>query len=89
MERPQLDSAFQYVQRSVECYEKVQVFFLKCNNCNLCKNNCFSSLAAFLKEVSSKSQSFNMLVFHQKSIVESLKTHLSVKDSLAYQPLLE
>lgn len=30
-----------------------------------------------------------MLVFHQKSIVESLKTHLSVKDSLAYQPLLE
>lgn len=30
-----------------------------------------------------------MLVFHQKSVVESLKTHLSVKDSLAYQPLLE
>lgn len=30
-----------------------------------------------------------MLVFHQKSIVKSLKTHLSVKDSLAYQPLLE
>lgn len=30
-----------------------------------------------------------MLVFHQKAIVESLKTHLSVKDSLAYQPLLE
>lgn len=45
--------------------------------------------ATFLKEVSSKSQSFNMLVFHQKSVVESLKTHLSVKDSLAYQPLLE
>ncbi|XP_056878552.1 small subunit processome component 20 homolog [Takifugu flavidus] len=43
----------------------------------------------FLKEVSSKSQSFNMLVFHQKAIVESLKTHLSVKDSLAYQPLLD
>ncbi|TNM91410.1 hypothetical protein fugu_019790 [Takifugu bimaculatus] len=30
-----------------------------------------------------------MLVFHQKAIVESLKTHLSVKDSLAYQPLLD
>lgn len=45
--------------------------------------------ATFLKEVSGKSQSFNMLVFHQNSIVESLKTHLSVKDSLAYQPILE
>lgn len=42
-----------------------------------------------MKEVSNKSQSFNMLVFHQKSIVESLKTHLAVRDSLAYQPLLE
>uniref|UniRef100_A0A3Q2C7Z2 UTP20 small subunit processome component n=1 Tax=Cyprinodon variegatus TaxID=28743 RepID=A0A3Q2C7Z2_CYPVA len=42
----------------------------------------------FLKEVANKSQSFNMLVFHQKSIVESLKTHLAVKNSLAYQPLL-
>lgn len=30
-----------------------------------------------------------MLVFHQKAIVESLKLHLSVKDSLAFQPLLE
>ncbi|XP_031599328.1 small subunit processome component 20 homolog [Oreochromis aureus] len=43
----------------------------------------------FLKEVSNKSQSFNMLVFHQKSIVESLKTHLAVQNSLAYQPLLD
>uniref|UniRef100_A0A3P8W978 UTP20 small subunit processome component n=1 Tax=Cynoglossus semilaevis TaxID=244447 RepID=A0A3P8W978_CYNSE len=42
----------------------------------------------FLKEVSNKSQSFNMLVFHQKSIVECLKTNLAVKDSLASQPLL-
>uniref|UniRef100_A0A3Q2Q9V5 UTP20 small subunit processome component n=1 Tax=Fundulus heteroclitus TaxID=8078 RepID=A0A3Q2Q9V5_FUNHE len=42
----------------------------------------------FLKEVANKSQSFNMLVFHQASIVESLKTHLAVKNSLAYQPLL-
>lgn len=30
-----------------------------------------------------------MLVFHQKAIVESLKTHLAVDSSLAYQPLLE
>ncbi|XP_060759153.1 small subunit processome component 20 homolog [Neoarius graeffei] len=44
---------------------------------------------AFSKEVSHKSQSFHMLVFHQNAIVESLKTHLSVKNSLAYQPLLD
>ncbi|TKS91003.1 Small subunit processome component 20 -like protein [Collichthys lucidus] len=50
---------------------------------------CCRLITTFLKEVSSKSQSFNLLVFHQKSIVESLKTHLSVKDSLAYQPLLD
>ncbi|CAB1444416.1 unnamed protein product [Pleuronectes platessa] len=43
----------------------------------------------FSKEVSNNSQSFNMLVFHQKTIVESLKTHLAVKNSLAYQPLLD
>uniref|UniRef100_A0A3P9K9E8 UTP20 small subunit processome component n=1 Tax=Oryzias latipes TaxID=8090 RepID=A0A3P9K9E8_ORYLA len=35
-----------------------------------------------------KSQSFNLLVFHQKSVVESLKTHLAVRNSLAFQPLL-
>lgn len=49
----------------------------------------FAFVATFLKEVSNKSQSFNMLVFHQKSIVECLKTNLAVKDSLASQPLLE
>uniref|UniRef100_A0A3P9PDG0 UTP20 small subunit processome component n=1 Tax=Poecilia reticulata TaxID=8081 RepID=A0A3P9PDG0_POERE len=46
------------------------------------------NLTEHFKEVSNKSQSFNMLVFHQKAIVESLKTHLAVKNSLAYQPLL-
>ncbi|KAM6895649.1 small subunit processome component 20 homolog [Xenentodon cancila] len=51
--------------------------------------NLTEHFTTFLKEVSNKSQSFNMLVFHQKSIVESLKTHLAVKDSLAYQPLLD
>uniref|UniRef100_M3ZWC6 UTP20 small subunit processome component n=1 Tax=Xiphophorus maculatus TaxID=8083 RepID=M3ZWC6_XIPMA len=50
--------------------------------------NLTEHFATFLKEVSNKSQSFNMLVFHQESIVESLKTHLGVKNSLAYQPLL-
>ncbi|GAA6068913.1 small subunit processome component 20 homolog, partial [Tachysurus ichikawai] len=44
---------------------------------------------AFSKEVFHKSQSFHMLVFHQNAIVESLKTHLSVKNSLANQPLLD
>uniref|UniRef100_A0A668AJM1 UTP20 small subunit processome component n=1 Tax=Myripristis murdjan TaxID=586833 RepID=A0A668AJM1_9TELE len=34
-------------------------------------------------------QSFNLLVFHQKAVVESLKTHLAVENSLAYQPLLD
>lgn len=47
------------------------------------------STVVFFREVSSKSQSFNMLVFHQNVIVESLKTHLSVKNNMAYQPLLE
>ncbi|MBN3281355.1 UTP20 protein, partial [Polyodon spathula] len=43
----------------------------------------------FFKEVFNKCQSFNQLVFHQSTIVESLKTHLQVKGSLAYQPLLD
>uniref|UniRef100_A0A4W6DX43 UTP20 small subunit processome component n=1 Tax=Lates calcarifer TaxID=8187 RepID=A0A4W6DX43_LATCA len=51
--------------------------------------NLTAHFTTFLKEVANKSQSFNMLVFHQKSIVESLKTHLAVKNSLAYQPLLD
>ncbi|XP_023206381.1 small subunit processome component 20 homolog isoform X2 [Xiphophorus maculatus] len=51
--------------------------------------NLTEHFTTFLKEVSNKSQSFNMLVFHQESIVESLKTHLGVKNSLAYQPLLD
>ncbi|KAJ8006735.1 hypothetical protein DPEC_G00110300 [Dallia pectoralis] len=43
----------------------------------------------FLKEVTNKSQSFNLLVFHQSSIVESLKSHLSIKNNLACEPLLD
>ncbi|XP_041442196.1 small subunit processome component 20 homolog isoform X2 [Xenopus laevis] len=43
----------------------------------------------FYREVSSKCQSFNLLVYHQNDIVQSLKTHLQVKNSLAYQPLLD
>lgn len=44
-------------------------------------------LAAAACEVSS--QSFNQLVYYQSTVVQSLKTHLQVKGSLAYQPLLE
>ncbi|XP_034530006.1 small subunit processome component 20 homolog [Notolabrus celidotus] len=51
--------------------------------------NLTEHFTTFLKEVSNKSQSFNMLVFHQTTIVETLKTHLGVKNSLAYQPLLD
>nr|XP_005314732.2 small subunit processome component 20 homolog [Chrysemys picta bellii] len=43
----------------------------------------------FYKEVAGKCQSFNQLVYYQDAIVQSLKTHLQVKNSLAYQPLLE
>uniref|UniRef100_A0A8C7G581 UTP20 small subunit processome component n=1 Tax=Oncorhynchus kisutch TaxID=8019 RepID=A0A8C7G581_ONCKI len=51
--------------------------------------NLTEHFTTFLREVSNKSQSFNLLVFHQRSIVESLKTHLSTKNSLASQPLLD
>ncbi|XP_076861032.1 LOW QUALITY PROTEIN: small subunit processome component 20 homolog [Brachyhypopomus gauderio] len=51
--------------------------------------NLTDHFTAFLRDVTNKSQSFNMLVFHQNAIVESLKTHLSVKNSMAYQPLLD
>ncbi|XP_029019229.1 small subunit processome component 20 homolog [Betta splendens] len=51
--------------------------------------NLTEHFTAFWKEVSNMCHSFNMLVFHQKSIVESLKTHLAVPNSLAYQPLLD
>ncbi|KAI1888136.1 hypothetical protein AGOR_G00181930 [Albula goreensis] len=51
--------------------------------------NLTEHFTTFSKEVVDKSQSFNLLVFHQKSIVESLKSHLSVRGSFAYQPLLD
>lgn len=43
----------------------------------------------FYNEVVNKCQSFNQLVYYQNAIVQSLKTHLQVEGSLAYQPLLE
>ncbi|XP_043964664.1 small subunit processome component 20 homolog [Gambusia affinis] len=76
------------IDRTGAYAEEVETYFseglTKWRDLNLTEH-----FTTFLKEVSNKSQSFNMLVFHQKSIVDSLKTHLAVKDSLAYQPLLD
>ncbi|KAI3366882.1 hypothetical protein L3Q82_009528 [Scortum barcoo] len=76
------------IDRTGSYAEEVETYFseglTKWSDLNLTEH-----FTTFLKEVSNKSQSFNMLVFHQKLIVESLKTHLAVKNSLAYQPLLD
>ncbi|XP_074554208.1 small subunit processome component 20 homolog [Halichoeres trimaculatus] len=76
------------IDRTGSYAEEVETYFseglTKWRDLNLTEH-----FTTFLKEVSNKSQSFNMLVFHQAAIVESLKTHLGVKNSLAYQPLLD
>uniref|UniRef100_A0A3Q3VPZ3 Uncharacterized protein n=1 Tax=Mola mola TaxID=94237 RepID=A0A3Q3VPZ3_MOLML len=76
------------IDRTGSYAEEVETYFseglTKWRDLNLTEH-----FTAFLKDVSNKSQSFNMLVFHQNSIVESLKMHLAVKNSLAYQPLLD
>ncbi|KAM9311073.1 small subunit processome component 20 homolog [Gastrophryne carolinensis] len=51
--------------------------------------NLTANFVTFFREVSNKCQSFHLLVYHQNTIVQSLKTHLQVKNSLAYQPLLD
>nr|XP_057934713.1 small subunit processome component 20 homolog [Doryrhamphus excisus] len=76
------------IDRTGSYAEEVETYFFeglkKWRDLNLTEN-----FTTFLKEVSNMSQSFNLLVFHQKFIVESLKTHLAVKCSLAYEPLLD
>ncbi|KAK5849173.1 hypothetical protein PBY51_008835 [Eleginops maclovinus] len=76
------------IDRTGSYAEEVETYFseglTKWRDLNLTEH-----FTAFQKEVSNQSQSFNLLVFHQKTIVESLKTHLAVKNSLAYQPLLD
>ncbi|KAM4569832.1 small subunit processome component 20 homolog [Odontesthes bonariensis] len=76
------------IDRTGSYAEEVETYFseglTKWKDLNLTEH-----FTAFSKEVSNNSQSFNLLVFHQKAIVESLKTHLAVRDSLAYQPLLD
>ncbi|XP_036373482.1 small subunit processome component 20 homolog [Megalops cyprinoides] len=76
------------IDRTGSYAEEVETYFFegltKWRDLNLTEH-----FTTFLKEVIHKSQSFNLLVFHQTSIVESLKNHLKVRDSLAYQPLLD
>ncbi|KAG7496109.1 small subunit processome component 20-like [Solea senegalensis] len=76
------------IDRTGSLAEEVETYFseglTKWRDLNLTEN-----FTTFLKEVSNKSQSFNMLVFHQNFIVECLKKHLAVSNSLAYQPLLD
>ncbi|XP_062989767.1 small subunit processome component 20 homolog [Elgaria multicarinata webbii] len=43
----------------------------------------------FYRQVVNRCQSFNQLVYYQNDIVQSLKTHLQVKNSLAFHPLLD
>lgn len=76
------------IDRTGSYAEEVETYFFegitKWRDLNLTEH-----FTTFMKEVSNKCQSFNLLVFHQKSIVESLKSHLAIKNSLAYQPLLD
>ncbi|KAM4676012.1 small subunit processome component 20 homolog [Discoglossus pictus] len=76
------------IDRTESYSEEVETYFyeglLKWRDLNLTQN-----FVTFYREVSRKCQSFHLLVYHQNDIVQSLKTHLKVKNSLAYQPLLD
>ncbi|XP_058164591.1 small subunit processome component 20 homolog isoform X1 [Dasypus novemcinctus] len=76
------------IDRTTSYDEEVETYFfeglLKWRELNLTEH-----FGKFYKEVIDKCQSFNQLVYHQKEIVQSLKTHLQVKNSFAYQPLLD
>uniref|UniRef100_A0A8C5PLM5 UTP20 small subunit processome component n=1 Tax=Leptobrachium leishanense TaxID=445787 RepID=A0A8C5PLM5_9ANUR len=76
------------IDRTESYSEEVETYFYeglqKWRDLNLTQH-----FVTFHREVSSKCQSFHLLVYHQNAIVESLKTHLQVKNSLAYQPLLD
>ncbi|KAL2102527.1 hypothetical protein ACEWY4_001695 [Coilia grayii] len=76
------------IDRTGSYNEEVETYFYEALN-KWRDLNLTDHFTTFLKEVSNKSQSFHLLVFHQKAIVDSLKTHLSVKNSMAFQPLLD
>lgn len=81
---------FYFIHPSFALYISKQL-----NNGVIEKQNLFffflslSHPGTFYKQVIDKCQSFNQLVYHQNEIVLSLKTHLQIKNSFAYQPLLE
>lgn len=76
------------IDRTASYEEEVETYFfeslLKWRELNLTEH-----FGKFYKEVIDKCQSFNQLVYHQNEIVQSLKTHLQIKNSYAYQPLLD
>ncbi|XP_054974485.1 small subunit processome component 20 homolog [Sorex araneus] len=76
------------IDRTASYDEEVETYFfeglLKWRELNLTEH-----FGKFYKEVIDKCQSFNQLVYHQNEIVQSLKTHLQIKNSFAYQPLLD
>uniref|UniRef100_A0A8C5V384 UTP20 small subunit processome component n=1 Tax=Microcebus murinus TaxID=30608 RepID=A0A8C5V384_MICMU len=76
------------IDRTASYDEEVETYFfeglLKWRELNLTEH-----FGKFYKEVIDKCQSFNQLVYHQNEIVRSLKTHLQIKNSFAYQPLLD
>ncbi|XP_006888591.1 PREDICTED: small subunit processome component 20 homolog [Elephantulus edwardii] len=76
------------IDRTASYEEEVETYFfeglLKWRELNLTDH-----FGKFYKEVIDKCQSFNQLVYHQNEIVQSLKTHLQIKNSFAYQPLLD
>ncbi|XP_006141449.2 small subunit processome component 20 homolog isoform X2 [Tupaia chinensis] len=76
------------IDRTASYDEEVETYFfeglLKWRELNLTEH-----FGKFYKEVIDKCQSFNQLVYHQNEIVQSLKTHLQIKNSFAFQPLLD
>uniref|UniRef100_A0A8D2CR22 UTP20 small subunit processome component n=1 Tax=Sciurus vulgaris TaxID=55149 RepID=A0A8D2CR22_SCIVU len=76
------------IDRTASYEEEVETYFfeglLKWRELNLTEH-----FGKFYKEVIDKCQSFNQLVYHQNEIVQCLKTHLQIKNSFAYQPLLD
>ncbi|KAM8820065.1 small subunit processome component 20 homolog [Eudromia elegans] len=76
------------IDRTGSYAEEVETYFFealqKWRELNLTQH-----FVQFYKEVANKCQSFNQLVYYQSAIVQSLKIHLQVKGSLAYQPLLD
>ncbi|XP_040840145.1 small subunit processome component 20 homolog isoform X1 [Ochotona curzoniae] len=76
------------IDRTASYEEEVETYFfeglLKWRELNLTEH-----FGKFYKEVIDKCQSFNQLVYHQHEIVQSLKSHLQIKNSFAYQPLLD